>query len=274
VQLQDDGKAAFADIYSQPDPRGYFGTLRKLDYRIPQLAKPHFEGLIDQLRDGAATVSVLDIGCSYGINAALLRCDASMDELYDRYCGIDASTQTRGSLLAHDRELVQSRAHGAPVRFVGLDVSRSALSYAVDAGFLDDAVCADLEADEPTAGQRERLAGADLVTSTGCIGYVTEQTIGRVVRAQHGRRPWMAHFVLRMYPFDAVAECLRGFGYETVRVDRAFKQRRFASPQEQAQVLDTLSEIGVDPRGLEVDGWLYAQLFVSRPSVRTAANRG
>ena len=94
MQLQDDGKAAFDDIYAQPDPRAYFGTLRKLDYRIPHLAKPHFERLIAQLRDGAATVSVLDIGCSYGINAALLRCDAGLDELYDRYCGVDASTQT------------------------------------------------------------------------------------------------------------------------------------------------------------------------------------
>jgi carnitine O-acetyltransferase len=27
----------------------------------------------------------------------------------------------------------------------------------------------------------------------------------------------------------------------------------------------TLAEVGVDPTGLEADGWLYAQLFISRP---------
>jgi carnitine O-acetyltransferase len=75
----------------------------------------------------------------------------------------------------------------------------------------------------------------------------------------------MAHFVLRMFPFEPIARCLAGFGYETVHLDRVFKQRRFASAEEQSLVLDTLSTVGVDPRGLETDGWLYAQLYVSRP---------
>jgi carnitine O-acetyltransferase len=44
-----------------------------------------------------------------------------------------------------------------------------------------------------------------------------------------------------------------------------FRQRRFASPQEQALVLDSMSAAGVDPRGLEAEGWLYAQLYLSRP---------
>jgi carnitine O-acetyltransferase len=44
-----------------------------------------------------------------------------------------------------------------------------------------------------------------------------------------------------------------------------FPQRRFVSAQEQQQVLDTLASVGVDPRGLESEGWLYAELHVSRP---------
>ena len=82
------GKVALDHIYTQPDPRAYFRNLRGLDYLIPQLAKPYFH----QAHRGAPgrprrwrCRSVLDVGCSYGINAALLSCDATMDELYDRY---------------------------------------------------------------------------------------------------------------------------------------------------------------------------------------------
>ena len=267
MAFHDDGKAALDHIYTAPDPRAYFTTLRKLDYAIPQLAKPHFGRLIDELvtaRPGEP-LTVVDIGCSYGINAVLLRCDATMDELYERYGGIAASAQTRDTLLARDRELVRIRVRRPSVRFVGLDISAPALAYAREATFVDDTLRADLERDELTTGQRGQLAGAGLVISTGCIGYVTERTIGRVVDA--AGRPWMAHFVLRMYSFEPVAQCLAEAGYDTVRVNRMFKQRMFTSSEERAQVLDTLADVGVDPRGLEADGWLYAQLFISRPAI-------
>lgn len=262
------GKLALGHIYTHPDPRPYFSTLRALDYRIPELARPYFMRLIREYREsmGAGPPHVLDVGCSYGINAALLKCGATMDELYDHYCGRGAQALTRSALLARDRDLLaQCRNRSAVTRFVGLDSSRPALSYALAAGFIDAAVHADLEVRDPTEQERDQLAGADLVISTGAIGYVSHRTISRVVAAHGERRPWMAHFVLRMFPFEPVAESLAGAGYETVHVDRVFRQRRFASPEEQAQVLDTLSTAGVDPRGLEDDGWLYAQLYVSRP---------
>lgn len=262
------GKVTLDHIYTQPDPRAYFSTLRRLEYCVPQLAKPHFAQLIQEYRESqrVAVPKVLDIGCSYGINAALLKYDTTMDELYARYSGIDAEARTRGSLLARDRELVRSRRPAQRTRFVGLDASQGALSYALSAGFIDGAVHADLEENEPTDEQRAQFAGTDLVISTGCLGYVTERTLSRVLRAQDGRMPWMAHFVLRMFPFDPVEDTLAGYGYRTARVGGVFKQRRFASPDEQSLVLDTLSAAGVDPRGLEADGWLYAQLYLSRPS--------
>jgi SAM-dependent methyltransferase len=258
VPVDTTGKISLDHIYTQPDPRGYFGTLRELDYQIPQLAKPYFTGLIEQYRQSqqVAVPAVLDIGCSYGINAALLKCGVSMGELYERYTG--CAGKTRDELLADDRELTRNDR----VQFIGLDTSRQALAYATEAGFLDGAIHADLEADDPTERQREQFAGTDLVISTGCLGYVTEKTLAKVV--QDGR-PWMAHFVLRMFPFEPIEEILAAAGYATMRVDRVFKQRRFATQEEHSLVLDTLSTVGVDPRGLETDGWLYAQLYISRP---------
>jgi carnitine O-acetyltransferase len=262
VRFHDDGKAQLDHLYTEPDPRSYLGTLRKLEYQIPQLAKPRFARLIDELRSVRDAVTVVDIGCGYGINGALLRCDLTMDALYERYGS--ASLMTHTELLDRDRSLCSGLSPG--VRFVGLDVSRPALEYAQQAGFVDAAVLADLESDDPTPSQRSVLADADLVISTGCVGYVTGATLARVARSGD-RLPWMAHFVLRMYPFEPIAACLADLGYATTRVEQVFHQRRFASPEEQAQVVDTLTGLGLDPSGLEAEGWLYAQLFISRPRI-------
>jgi carnitine O-acetyltransferase len=263
VRFDDTGKVSFDHIYTEPDPRAYFRTLRGLDYQIPELAKPYFRTLIDDYRaaSGVGAPQVVDIGSSYGINAALLRCDATMSELYARYG--DAAPETTDELLTRDRDWVASRS-GARARFVGLDVSEPALAYAAKAGFLDEAVLADLESGEPTADQRAQLAGTDLVISTGCLGYVGVPTISRVVEAA-GRAPLMAHFVLRMFPFDPIADALAELGYRTVRAQGLFRQRRFISAEEQEQVLDTLAGVGVDPSEAEADGWFYAQLYLCRP---------
>lgn len=266
MRVDGTGKVSLDHIYTQPDPRAYFSTLRELDYCVPQFAKPYFLKLIDEYRDAwqVPIPRILDVGCSYGINAALVKYDATMDELYDRYCG-DARTETHAAMLSRDREFVRSREGLNNTRVVGLDVSQPALSYALAAGFIDDAVHADLEECDPTDEQRAQLAGTDLVISTGCLGYVGEKSVSRLIGAFGGRRPWMAHFVLRMFPFAPIEDVLAAARYETVRVDGVFKQRRFATAQEQSLVLDRLSTIGVDPHGRETDGWLYAQLYVSRP---------
>ncbi|MFI2782354.1 class I SAM-dependent methyltransferase [Streptomyces sp. ALB3] len=268
MRLDASGKVSLDHIYTAPDPRTYFQVLRPLGYRVPQLAKPYFEKTVKEYGEAeqVAAPRVLDIGCSYGINAALLKYDATMDELYARYDG--SGPATRAGLIERDRHLSRSRTPAHPLRFTGLDASAPALAYAREAGFLDDTVNADLESHDPTPRQRDRLAGTDVVISTGCIGYVTERTLTRVVRAQDGRLPWMAHFVLRMFPFGRVEAALEELGYRTTRVDEVFRQRRFAGPQEQRGVLDSLAAAGVDASGLEEDGWLYAQLYLSRPRNR------
>jgi hypothetical protein len=264
VKFDSVGKVTLDHIYTQNDPRSYFGTLRPLEYRIPQSAKTYFAGLIEELRCDRPVPRVLDVGCSYGVNAALLRYDATVDELYEHYGALDPDAP-RTAVLAADRDWVRRHRRGRPIVCLGLDASGAALSYAHDAGFIDVPIHADLEHDEPTAPQWEQLATADLVISTGCYGYVGVRTF-EAVTSQH--RPWMAHTVLRMYSYEPVVECLAERGYETLCVDRLFRQRRFASAEEQSLVLDTLSEMGVDPAGRETDGWLYAQLFISRPGTR------
>lgn len=250
------GKISFDHIYTAPDPRPFFGTLRRVGYEIPQLAKPYFTKLIAE--HPAERPTVLDVGCSYGVNAALQRCDATMDDLYAHYTGPAVRALDHAALVEADRKRTRT---GGP-RWYGLDNSAPALEYALSAGFLDEVLHADLERDDPDFVQQKLLDDVDLVVSTGCVGYVTEKTLTRVAR---GARPWMAHFVLRMFSYEPIAESLAELGYETVSAGGVFRQRQFTSAEEQAQILDTLSAAGVDPTGLESDGWLYAQLYVSRP---------
>ncbi|WP_191258197.1 class I SAM-dependent methyltransferase [Amycolatopsis oliviviridis] len=257
------GKINFDDIYTEPDPRAFFGTLRRLDYDIPQQAKAYFAKLIDEYRSerDVKVPTVLDLGCSYGVNAALHRCDTTMERLYDHYASAEALS--RDELIADDRRMVERLAVGDEVRFIGLDASAPALDYALAAGFIDEAIHADLENEDPTEDQRALLADVDIVISTGCVGYVTEKTLVRIAREN---RPWMAHFVLRMFSYGPVADSLGELDYETAGIDGVFRQRRFASEEEQTQILDNLSVAGLDPRGLEANGRLYARLFVSRPN--------
>ena len=73
-----EAKANMDYIYNQSDPRAYFRELKKLDYAIPEVAKPIFQKLITALqRRRDDTVHVLDLGCSYGVNGRLLNSDAS-----------------------------------------------------------------------------------------------------------------------------------------------------------------------------------------------------
>ncbi len=75
----------------------------------------------------------------------------------------------------------------------------------------------------------------------------------------------MAHTVLRMYSYQPAMDALTALGYETVRMDGLLRQRRFASAEEQSQVLDTLADLGVDPRVRRPMAGCTPQLFISRP---------
>lgn len=268
MTLDETGKFSFDHVYTEPDPRPFFRALREVGYHLPQLAKPHLADLVAEYRRrrGVERPTVVDLGCSYGVNAALFRCAASMEDLYEHYAAGEAAGLDRAGMLDRDREFLRTRDGRVPgARFVGLDVSAPALAYGRDAGFLDETVGADLENDDPTGAQRAVLAGADLVVSTGCIGYVTERTVATIA-ALPERRPWMAHFVLRMFSYEPIAAALDDLGYRTTEAAGLFRQRRFASAEEQERILDTLRDNGVEPDELETDGWLCARLHHSRPT--------
>jgi len=256
------GKMNMNDIYNEPNPATYFSTLSELGYRIPQEAKPRFQQLIEARRGATKSDStkVVDLGCSYGVNGALLKHGLSMDELYRLY----AEVNDPETLLARDRELYAEPVDPA-LEMVGVDLAERAVSYAVEVGMLDAGVVTDLETTDPTPEEAATLENTDLVISTGCVGYVSEVSLERLLRSSVDSRPWMAHFVLRMFDFGASEEMLARHGYVTEKVAGVFPQRQFASTVERRQVLDNLDGMGLDATGIETTGWYFAELHVSRP---------
>jgi hypothetical protein len=263
-----EAKANMDHIYNQRDPRAYFRELKKLNYSIPDTALPIFRKIIEQVRqEEGDTVHVLDLGCSYGVNAALLKHDLSMDELYTHWGQTDLAVADAGEITARDKEYFTNLENPDNIEVIGLDLAENAISFAEDVGLLDDGLAMNLETGRLSAQASSMLSSTDLITSTGCVGYVTEKTFDNILPAvMAGRSPWVANFVLRMFPFDAIEETLADRGYVTEKLEgQTFLQRRFESDEEKEQALDQLRDQGIDPANQEADGNLVAEFYLSRP---------
>lgn len=268
-----DAKTNMDCIYDRPGPRTYARDLEKLNYAIPDVAKPVFQKLISHLKQRQDdTVHVLDLGCSYGVNAALLKHDLSMPELYERWGQNALLEASPGEVAASDRKFFDNLDHHEDILVTGLDQAESAVDYALEAGLLDEGLAINLETGALPNTATESLATVDLVTSTGCVGYVTEKTFESLLPSiTQGRSPWISNFVLRMFPFDAIEEALRDSGYVTEKLlGQTFVQRSFATAEEQEEVIGQLRERGIDPTGKESEGQLLAEFYLSRAANEVA----
>lgn len=264
-----EAKADLKYIYNQRDPRAYFRELSKLDYVIPGTAKPLFKKLIERLeKRQRKAVRILDLGCSYGVNAAMLKHDMTMPELYAHWAPNRFVDADPDEVLAYDKCFFDARSEPGAIEVVGLDQAENAVTFAEESGLIDEGVVANLEVQPLPELAKEGLAPVDLVTSTGCVGYVTERTFERLLPTiTKGRAPWFANFVLRLFPFDKIELALAKWGYLTEKLEgRTFVQRRFASEDEQRQIVRLLHDKGIDPAGKEADGYLHAEFYLSRPA--------
>jgi hypothetical protein len=262
------GKADFEWTYNRLDPRAYFDVLGALDYAIPERAAPVFLRIFDAYatmhhRD---KLTAIDLGCSYGINAAVLKYGRKMSELREHYSRFDDDATPRDILEADKREFASEKGR-RDLRVIGLDRAQFASSYGYWTGALDDAIPENLEENEPSKRAAEALSHCDLIISTGVVGYVTERTFERIIACRApDAQPWIASFVLRMFDYGPIAEKLAAQGYVTEKLEgRYFKQRRFANAGEQSHVEQLLRERGLDPKGLESEGHYLAEFYLSRP---------
>lgn len=259
-------KASFDHIYDLEDPRGYFNTLGELDYRAPEHGSSVFSTLLEEM-DFDGPPKVLDLCCSYGVNAALLKHDLTLEDLYSHYGSNELAELSKSELAVSDSEFYEERRVESPPEVVGVDVAGNAVSYAVQAGLLDAGFAEDLEEKEPSEALEEAVCGTDLLTVTGGIGYVWESTFDRVLSCfDKEDKPWVATMPLRMVDYSPLAETLSKHGLATEKLTaRTFEQRRFLDDHEREHVLRKLSDVDIDPDGKEASGWYHSELYISRP---------
>ena len=272
AQHNEQNKANFDHVYDLPDPRGYFEALGSLDYLAPEHGRRLFPTLLRELRAGGGPDGVLDLCCSYGINAALLGHDLTLEDLYARYASPGLADLPTEALLASDREFYAGHRNGGPSGIVGADAASNAVRYAVGAGLLGDGFGENFEDADPSDDFRDAVGNVGLITVTGGVGYVWERTFDRVLRSVtearlDGAAPWVATLPARLVDYEPLSDLFSGYGLVTERLTaRTFPQRRFADAAERDHALRELAKLGVDPAGKEEEGWYHADLYLSRPA--------
>ena len=263
------GKSRFDDIYDRPDPRMYFRRLAPLEYEIPHHAQPVFRQAAAEraaLDDGhPRRPAVLDLCCSYGINAALLNHDVTLADMYERYTSPDRQEMSTARLAAQDKEFYAGRRRPDAVPVFGLDVAAPAVQYALEVGLLDAAFTDDLEQGPPGPGLRRALAEVGLVTLTGGGSYITDRTFTALLDST--RRPvWISAFVLRTVSYQPIVRALAAHGlHTTLDVSRTYPQRLFTDEREQQFAIATVRSLGHDPAGREESGRFHSLHYESRP---------
>jgi hypothetical protein len=217
---------------------------------------------------GAEQPVVTDLCCSYGVNAALMNHDLNMEDLYERYCDPAVDAHSPEDLASADTRFFDAHRKDLRTQVVGIDLASNAVSYGVASGLLNDGASENLEHLPPSDELSRAVAHTDIITVTGGVGYVSEQTFARLLpEVDTDPKPWVAAFALRWVDYEPIANTLANVGLVTEHVEgAAFRQRRFADTTEREYALEELTDRGIDPSGLEETGWYFANLFVSRPA--------
>lgn len=278
VSVDGTGKTSFDDIYKSTDPRLYFSRLCQYSYMIAECAAPVLRNCYRAIREarGLGRLHVTDVGCSYGINAALHRFPLSVSRLHAHYTARLIGGLDRDALLAEDQAWYRSLKPVDDLVFTGLDSSGPAIAYARAAGLLDFGLACDLEADgqglPPEHDEARVFAHSDIVISTGAVGYVGAPTFTRIAEAADGAPPWMALFALRQFPMEPISQALQAFGYVTEKLDGyVFLQRQFTGATERHGALSRLKKVGRTPLAMEEAGWFAAEFFLLRPRAEAAS---
>ncbi|MFD0342152.1 hypothetical protein ACFVH0_26340 [Streptomyces sp. NPDC127117] len=255
----------FDDIYDQADPRAFFRELGAFGYRTPHHAQRIFRRLA-ALRLWAPGDTVLDLCCSYGINAALLNHDLTLDDLYAHYTSPRVVAMTTEELAEHDRPFFRAHRRRDAVAVIGLDIASNAIAYARAVGLLDDGFAENLETAPPTRELLDAARSTRLVTVTGGASFLSRATFQPLLDSARSL-PWVAAFVLRTGSYAPIAEHLAGHGLTTeTYTGHTFIQRRFTGAAEQQYAIDAVTAHGQDPDGKESAGHFHTALHLSRPA--------
>ena len=267
-ERQNRAKTSFDSIYTAPTPGQYLRTMAAVGYRMAEYMRPFLSAVVDASVNPDAPVKVLDVGCSYGMSAALLKTHCTYKDL-EHFFTHDASIEPLACATESARWL---QTHGVQrdVEIVGFDSSEAAINFATASKMIDEGIARNLEEKESSLTPRERRAiqECDVFFSTGAIGYITDKTI-RPILAEFGHRspgalgPVAVMSVLELFDPEPIADVFAAYGFQFVQLGIRMPQRRFADDAERDRVLDTLQQRGLPTEAQEADDRMFAGLCVA-----------
>jgi hypothetical protein len=269
-----EAKSSFDNVYTEPTPHSYIASMAVNGYEIGERARPYCTAAAELLleRNGDAwPVQMLDVGCSYGMGSAFVKYGCSFDEMV-AFFSSRAPRQYHAACEAM-RMWLNITPPACDVRAVGLDSSKPAIDFAMDAGVLDGGIARDFEQPDavPTEEESAWFRSCNLLISTGAIGYVTEHTLDVILRdlgkdypGDFG--PFAVVTILRMFDHSPIKTAFesRGFTFGAVPGVR-LPQRRFTDKEERQKVLSVLHDRSLDTSEWEDRGKHHADLFIAAP---------
>jgi len=263
------GKSKFDDIYNVDDPVSYYESLcLQKEYELPELAKPYFATIIDAyLKYQPVTpLKILDLGCSYGINAAILKFNKTITELYQHYTSPSRLELTKTLRRDLDYHWLHQSSFNNKLQFLGLDISKAAIDYSVESQLLDVGICADLENQPLPKEDDSKLRDINLLISTGCVGYITEVTFDKILAAVgNPEQLWSGVFVLRVFDFSKFNGVLDKYHLVPIKTGVTIKQRKFSSVSEKKHMIELIEQQGLSAEVEKVSDYLLAELFLIVP---------
>ncbi len=260
-------KASFDDAYAAPTPHQYLSQMGALDYCMAKQMHPFLCAAIDSMAQDAVPATVLDVGCSYGMSAALLKTNCDFSDLIEFY--EEEASQELSECVKETREFLQKNLSARQdVKVVGLDQSEPAVRFGEVTGLLDGGIARNLEAPGAVLTSRERdlVASCNLMFSAGTIGYVSDRTVGALLdimidRHAANNSPIAVMSILQLFDPATVGRTFDAHGLKFVQLPVQVAQRRFADEVERDKVVETLERRGVDYD--PTTEWMFADVCVA-----------
>ena len=264
-------KKDFTDIYTQNSPYEYLKEMKRLQYRIPNITKPLYLSLAEQLFDKLQRpVNVLDLGSSYGINSALMKYNLTMSKLDDFFLKEKEPTKEE------TRQFYKNLSKNNTLNFYQIDISQPALKFSESVGLCKKGICMNLETNNPSL--KKELFKVDMVIATGCIGYIGYKAFSNLLEIIKNQRfnssqpktepvtPIFAFSVLRIFDMEKIQKTFDYYDYSLVKSDlKPICQRHFSDSEEKSQTLSLLHSKGIDTKGYENYGSFFADFYVASP---------
>ncbi|WP_344427642.1 hypothetical protein [Amycolatopsis minnesotensis] len=210
-------------------------------------------------------MTVVDLCCSYGINAALLNHRLTFEDLHAHYTAPEVTELETAELVEYDKDFYAARRRADAVPVIGVDIAAPAIDYALAAGLLDAGFAENLETGAASEGLLRAVRTASLITVTGGASFLGPRTFHQLLRAS-STLPWVAAFVLRTGSYQPIATTLAEHGLTTsADTERTFVQRRFTDADEQRYAIAAVTAAGADPAGKEAEGSYHTALYLSQP---------